>query len=74
MQINLTPEQSSQFSNLAAFEGRAVEELTNEALNRYLSEEARYIAAVKLGEEALDRGEFVTHSEVGSRLARLLKP
>jgi predicted transcriptional regulator len=73
MEIRLTPEQSSQFANLAAFEGRKVEELTNEALNRYLSEEARYIAAVKLGEEALDRGERLTHEDVGAHLAQWLK-
>ncbi len=74
MQINLTPEQSNLFAHMAASEGRRVEELTHEALNRYLSEEARYIAAVKRGEEALDRGEVLSHAEVGTLLARWLQP
>jgi predicted transcriptional regulator len=74
MQIHLTPQQSSQFISLAASEGRAVEELTHEALERYLTDEARYIAAVQLGEAALDRGEHLTHAQVGDRLARWLTP
>ena len=73
MEIHLTPEQSSQFAHIASLEGRAVEELTREALDRYLAEEARFIAAVKEGEAALDRGEFFTHEEVGERLAQWLR-
>jgi predicted transcriptional regulator len=45
-----------------------------DALNRYLEEEARFVAAVKLGEEALERGEYFTHEEVGDRLEGLSQP
>ena len=30
--------------------------------------------AVKRGEEALQRGEYLTHEQVGQRLQRFLKP
>lgn len=73
MQIQLTSEQSSQFSQLAAFEGRNVEELTNEALSRFLSAEARYIAGVLEAEAELDRGESHTPEQVREMLARFLK-
>ena len=43
-----------------------------ELFTRYLAEEARFIAAVKLGEAALQRGEYLTHEQVGERLDHLL--
>ena len=36
-------------------------------------EEARFVEAVKRGEEALRRGESLTHEEVGQRLRRFLE-
>ncbi len=73
MEIHLSPEQSSQFAQIAAIEGRDVSVLTAEALDRYLSEEARYIAAVREGEAAIARGDVLSHEEVGKRLEQWLK-
>jgi predicted transcriptional regulator len=36
----------------------------------YLDEEDRFVQAVKRGEDALDRGEYLTHEQVGERLRR----
>jgi hypothetical protein len=36
-------------------------------------EEARFVEAVKRGEEALQRGESLTHEQVGQRLRRFLE-
>jgi len=36
-----------------------------------LDDETRFIAAVKLGEEELERGEYLTSEQVGEHLARL---
>jgi predicted transcriptional regulator len=41
---------------------------------RYFDEEDRFIEAVKRGEAALERGEFLTHDQVGERLRRFLQP
>jgi predicted transcriptional regulator len=41
---------------------------------RYFEEEDRFIEAVKRGEAALDRGEFLTHEQVADRLKRFLQP
>jgi predicted transcriptional regulator len=48
--------------------------LAQEAISRYLAEEARFIEAVKRGEAALERGEYLTHEQVGKRLDRLFQP
>jgi len=39
-----------------------------------LTEEARFIEAVGRGDDALRRGEFLTHEQVGNRLERFLNP
>lgn len=41
---------------------------------RYFEEEDRFIDAVQRGEAALERGEFLTHEQVGERLRRFLVP
>jgi predicted transcriptional regulator len=74
MQIDLTAEQQAQLSKIAAQEGKAAGELARELFSRYLAEEARFIEGVKLGEAALDRGEYLTHEQVGKRPDRLFRP
>jgi predicted transcriptional regulator len=41
---------------------------------RYFDEESRFVDAVRRGEEALQRGEYLTHEQVGQRLGRFLQP
>ena len=71
MEVHLTPEQQRQLTDLAPHRGRDADTLAQEAISRYLAEEARFIEAVKLGEAALERGEYLTHEQVGERLERL---
>jgi predicted transcriptional regulator len=56
-----------------AQQGRNPEELVQEVVARYFDEESRFIQAVKRGEEALQRGAFLTHEQVGQRLERFLR-
>jgi len=65
--IPISPEQEHKLSQLATRQGRDADALAQEAIGRYLEEEARFIEALKLGEETLDRGEYLTHEEVGKR-------
>jgi predicted transcriptional regulator len=68
MEVHLTPEQQHQLAELAAQRGRDADELAQEAISRYLAEEACFVEAVKLGEAALESGEYLTHEQVGKRL------
>ena len=45
-----------------------------DTLTHDFEEEARFVEAVKRGEDALQRGEFLTHAELGDRLKRFLQP
>jgi predicted transcriptional regulator len=58
---------------LAIRKGQAVEVLARDVIRQYLDhdDEARFTAAVELGEEALERGDFLTPEQVGARLERL---
>jgi predicted transcriptional regulator len=74
MEVHLTPEQQRQLGELASHRGRDAGALAQEAISRYLAEEARFIEAVKLGEAALDRVEYLTHEQVGKRIDQLSRP
>jgi predicted transcriptional regulator len=71
MEVHLTPEQQHQLAELATHRGHDANSLAQEAISRYLAEEARFVEAVKLGEAALERGEYLTHEQVGKRLDAL---
>jgi predicted transcriptional regulator len=71
MEVHLTPEQQQELAELAAQRGRDADALAQEAISRYLAQEARFVEEVKLGEAALDRGDYLTHEQVGKRLEGL---
>ena len=71
MEVHLTPEQEAELSKLATRKGRNANQLAQEVIGFYLEHEARFIEAVKRGLESLDRGEYVSHEEVGARIDRL---
>lgn len=73
MEIHLTPEITEKLTHSAAQKGRNADELAQDVLAQYLDEESRFIEAVKCGEDALQRGDYLTHEQVGQRLERFLK-
>ena len=73
MEVHLSPDQIARLTQLASEKGRAADTLAQEAISRYLEEEARFVEAVKLGEAELERGEHLTDEEAGARIERLLQ-
>jgi len=73
MEVPLSIEQEAQLSQMAAQAGRGVDELAREAVDRYLTEEARFHAAVHAGQEAAARGDFVPAPEVWAKVERELE-
>jgi predicted transcriptional regulator len=74
MQVHFTPELEAKLAQTAAQQGRNPDELVQEVVARYFDEESRFMEAVNRGEEALRRGEYLTHEQVGKRLDRFLRP
>jgi predicted transcriptional regulator len=74
MEVHFTPEQEAKLAQSAAQQCRNPDELVRQVVARYFDEESRFADAVKRGEEALERGEYLTHEQVGQRLERFLQP
>jgi predicted transcriptional regulator len=74
MKVHFTPELEAKLAQSAAQQGRNPGDLVQEVLARHFEEESRFIEAVKAGEDALGRGEYLTHEQVGQRLERFLRP
>ena len=74
MEVHFPPEVEAKLTHSAARQGRDPDQLVQDVVSRYFEEETRFVEAVKRGEEALDRGEYLTHEQVGERLQRFLQP
>jgi len=73
MEVQVTGDLEAKLTHSDARQGRNPEELVHDMLTHYFEEEARFADAVKRGEEALHRGEYLTHEQVGRRLRRFLE-
>ena len=71
MDVQFAPDVEAKLSDIAIRTGRQTGELIQTAVSRLLDEESRFLQAVEQGFASLDRGEYVTHEEVGSRIERL---
>ena len=71
MEVHLSAEQEARLVSIAARTGRDAGALAQEAIRHLLDREAEFIEAVEKGFASLDRGEYLTHEEVGQRLERL---
>jgi predicted transcriptional regulator len=74
MEVHLQPEKEAQLAQIAAQRGLKIDELAQQVLSRYLEDDRHFIEAVNLGLAAADRGEFVEHAEVGTKLQQILRP
>jgi predicted transcriptional regulator len=73
MGVHVTGELEAKLANSAARQGRNPADLVQDVLASYFEEEARFVEAVKRGEDALQRGEYLTQEQVGQRLQRFLQ-
>ena len=73
MEVHFTPEQEAQLSRIATHQGMDTEHLVKDAVLRLLEEDKRFLAAVQIGIDQADRGEFIAHEEVLERIERILR-
>ena len=72
MEVHLTPDVQAKLSRLAAQQGRDTEALAQEAIERFVDYDEWFIGEVEKGLASADRGELLSHDEVGVRLERLI--
>jgi len=73
MELHFTPEQEAKLAQSAAQQGRNPDELVRQVVARYFDEDSLFVDGVRRGEESLERGEYLTHEQVGHRLQRFLQ-
>lgn len=74
MEVHFNPDLQARLTQRATQDGRDLDETVQDVVARFFEEEDRFVEAVKRGEAALERGEFLTHEQVGDRLRRFLQP
>jgi len=74
MEVHFSSNIEARLTERATQQGRKPDEFVQDVVARYLEEEDRFAEAVKRGEDALERGEYLTHEQVGERLRRFLEP
>jgi predicted transcriptional regulator len=73
MEVQFTPEQEAQISQIANYNGTRAEQLVKQTVLRMVEEDAAFRAGVQRGIEQANRGEFIAHDEVKARIERLLR-
>jgi predicted transcriptional regulator len=71
MEVQFSPDLQARLTQRAAQQGVNPNEMVQEVVERYFEEEDRFVEAVKRGEAALERGEFLAHEQVGKQLRGL---
>ena len=73
MEISLTPEMEARLTQIASQSGKGKDEVVQELISNYLEHDAWFRQEVAKGLASLDRGESVSHDEVGRRMERRLR-
>jgi predicted transcriptional regulator len=68
MEVKLSRELQAKVDRAAAENKRGAEEYVQQLVEHYVDHDAWFRQQVTRGLEQLDRGEFLTHEEVGHRI------
>ena len=72
MEVRLDPDVQAKLLRIAAERGRNAEVLAQEAIEHFVDHDEWFIREVEKGLAEIDRGEVLTHEEVGARLEKLI--
>jgi predicted transcriptional regulator len=70
--VHLNPDMQAKLARLAAEQGRNTEALVQEAIARFVDYDEWFIREVERGLASADRGELLTHEDVGAWLEKLI--
>jgi predicted transcriptional regulator len=72
MEVHLPPDLQAKLARVAAERGRDAETLAKEAIERFVDYDEWFISEVEKGLAQIERGQVLTHEEVGARIEKLL--
>lgn len=73
MEVHFAPDLQDRLSRAAAENNSGVDEYVQQLVEHYVEHDVWFREQVKQGVAQLDRGECVSHENVGARLAKLLR-
>jgi predicted transcriptional regulator len=71
MEVHLNPDLQTKLNRVAAENSSDPDGYVQQLVEHYLDHDAWFRQNVKKGLEQLDRGEYLTHEEVGERIERM---
>lgn len=74
MEVHFTPELQAKLDRVAADIPSGSDEYVQQLVEYYLDYDVWFRQKVTGSLQQLDRGEFLTHEELGSRLKKILQP
>jgi predicted transcriptional regulator len=72
MEIHFPPDLQEKLERAATQDGRGTDEYVQQLVAHYLDYDAWFRQKIKMSLERLDRGESVTHEEVGASIEDML--
>jgi predicted transcriptional regulator len=73
MEVHFTPDLQAKLDRVAAENRRGADEYVQQLVESYLDHDAWFRQKVTASLGKLDRGEFLTHEEVGARIAKMFQ-
>lgn len=73
MEVHLNPELQAKVDRIAAENRSASAAYVEQLVEHYLDHDAWFREKVKRGTAQLDRGEFLSHEQVGARLDQMFR-
>jgi predicted transcriptional regulator len=73
MKIHVPPKLQAKVDRAAAENNSGAEEYVKQLVEHYVDHDAWFRQQVKKGLDQFDRGEFLTHEEVGARIEQMFR-
>lgn len=73
MEVHFSPEKEAQIQQFATRTGKNAEQVVEEAVDRMLEYDIRFIEAVERGRASARRGDLLDHDEVVERIEQMFR-
>ena len=73
MEVHLSPDKEARLRQYSARTGNETAELVEEAVERMLEYDGRFLEAVEVGRADARRGDLLDHAEVAERIEQMFR-
>jgi predicted transcriptional regulator len=74
MEVHFSPDKQARLQEFATRTGKDAAQVVNEAVDRMLEYDVRFLEAVEEGRQAARRGDLLEHDAVVERIERIFHP